>query len=343
MKKRLIFIAIFLGLIIPLTVNAGIKNTTSCDKATVDSEGKNISVCYIDVTVTDSTRLYKIDGKLNFNNSSFKSIEATDSRISIVNKDPNNLVFVANEAIKNEKIRLAKITIYISSTGENCNVTWQPTEYGINYSCDIIGDKYYDLEGKLTDFATYDKQCNHYCEIVDNKYYGKNGNIVDEKTYDKECNKHVCEIIDNEYYGKNGNIVDEKNYDKECKKHVCEIIDNEYYDNNGNIVSEKEYNKLCGKYSCVIVDNEHYNSEGKIVSEKEYNKECGKYSCVIVDDEYYDETGKIVDKATWEEICTIPENPTTGSESIITTAIIGFIALILIIFTTKKNTKIYKI
>jgi len=94
---------------------------------------------------------------------------------------------------------------------------------------------------------------------------------------------------------------------------------------------------------CTIVDGEHYNSEGKVVTEKEYNKDCGKYSCVIVDDEYYDETGKLVDKETWEEICTIPENPTTGSESVIAATVIGLTTLIIIIIITKKNTKIYKI
>ena len=232
----------------------------------------------------------------------------------MTNNNSDNLVFVSKEAIEKEKVRLAKVVIYIGLDGTECNTKWQPTKYGINYSCDIINGEYYDLNGKLTDFATYDKQCNHYCEKVDDKYYGKDGSIVDEKTYDKECNKHYCEIIDNEYY-----------------------------DNNGNVVTEKEYNKACGKYSCTIVDNEYYNSEGKVVTEKEYNKDCGKYSCVIVDDEYYDETGKLVDKATWEEMCTIPENPTTGSESIIASAIIGIMALLFIIIATKKSNKIYKI
>jgi len=314
MKKFMIVAALLLALITPINVNAGIKNTTSCEKETVDENGKHIRVCYVDVDVTNTTRLYKIKGKLTFNNSSLKSIEALDSRLKMTSNDTDNLVFVSKTAIEKEKIRLAKVTIYIGLDGTECNTKWQPTEYGINYSCDIVDGEYYDLNGKLTDFATYDKQCNHYCEIVDNKYYGKNGNIVDEKTYDKECNKHYCEIIDNEYY-----------------------------DNNGNIVTEKEYNKACGKYSCTIVDNEYYNSEGKIVTEKEYKKDCGKYSCVIVDDEYYDETGKLVDKTTWEEMCTIPENPTTGSESIIAAAIIGLIALVFIVIATKKSTKIYKI
>jgi len=314
MKKTIIFIAILITLILPISVSAGIKNTTSCDDATIDSEGKHIRVCYIDIDVTDTTRLYKIEGKLTFNNSSLKSIEGLDSRLTLISNNPDNLKFESKSAIKNEKIRLAKVVIYIGLDGEECNTKWQPTEYGINYSCDIVDNEYYDLNGNLTDFDTYDKQCNHYCEIIDDIYYGKDGNKVDEKTYDKQCNKHTCEIIDNEYY-----------------------------DNSGNIVSEKEYNKDCGKYTCVIVDNEYFNSKGLIVSEKEYNKDCGKYSCVIVDDEYYDESGKLVDKDTWEEMCTVPENPTTGSGSIILATLFGLLTLIFIIMTTKKSTKIYKI
>ncbi len=314
MKRIIVFIILLIALIVPLNVNAGIKNITNCEDATVDSEGKQVRVCYVDVEVTDTTKLYKIEGKLTFNNSSLKSIEALDSRLVMTSNNPDNIVFESKTAIKNEKVRLAKITIYIALSGKECNAKWQPTEYGINYSCDIINGNYYDIDGNLTNFSTYDKHCNHYCEKVDDKYYGKDGNIVDEKTYDKECNKHICEIIDNEYY-----------------------------DNNGNIVTEKEYNKLCGKYTCVMVDNEYYNSEGKVVTEKEYNKDCGKYSCVIIDDEYYDETGKLVDKTTWEKLCTIPESPETGSESIIAAAVLGFITLLFIIIATKKNNKIYKI
>lgn len=286
MKKIIIIAAVLLTLITPISVNAGIKNTTSCEDSTVDSNGKLIRVCYIDIDITNTTRLYKITGKLTFNNSSLKSIEALDSRLQMANNDSQNLVFESKTAIEKEKIRLAKVTIYIGLDGTECNTKWQPTEYGINYSCDIVDGEYYDLNGKLTDFATYDKQCN---------------------------------------------------------KHYCEVIDNEYYDSNGNIVTEKEYNKACGKYSCTIVNNEYYNSEGKIVTEKEYNKDCGKYSCVIVDNEYYDGTGNLIDKTTWEEMCTIPENPTTGSESIIAAAIIGVITLIFIIIATKKTNKLYKI
>lgn len=314
MKRIMMFIILLVTLILPIKVNAGIKNTTSCDKQRVDENNKLVRDCYIDITLTDTTKLYKIEGKLEFNNSSLKSIEALDSRLIMVNDKPDNIVFKSTTAIKNEKIRLAKVTIYIALEGAECNTKWQPTQYGINYSCDIIDGNYYDLNGVLTDFATYDKQCNHYCEKVDDIYYGKNGNVVDEKTYDKECNKHYCEIIDNNFY-----------------------------DNNGNVVTEKEYNKACGKYSCVIVDNEYFNSKGNIVSEKEFNKDCGKYSCVIVDDEYYDETGKIVDKETWEQMCTIPENPTTGSSSVIAALIAGLALLTFIIVATKKNTKIYKI
>ena len=344
MKKFMIFVAFLLALIAPITVNAGIKNITSCEDSTVDNNGKLIRVCYIDINITNTTRLYKIKGKLTFNNSSLKSIEALDSRMQMTSNDPNNLVFISKDAIANEKIRIAKVTIYIGLDGTECNTKWQPTEYGINYSCEIVDNNYYDLEGKLTNYTTYDKQCNkHYCEIIDNDYFGIDGSIVDQKTYDKQCNKHYCEIIDNEYFGIDGSIVDQKTYDKQCNKHYCEIIDNEYYDNNGNIVSEKEYNKACGKYSCTIVDNEYYNSKGVVVSEKDYNKDCGKYSCVIVDNEYYDESGNLVDKATWEEMCTIPENPTTGSESLIATAIIGLLTLIFIIIATKKNNKLYKI
>lgn len=314
MKKFLMISAIMFVMLVPFRVNAGIKNVTSCENSTIDADNKPIRVCYVDVTVTDSTRLYTINGKLNFNNSSLKSIEALDSRLKMTSNDANNLIFTSTEAIQNEKVRLAKVTIYIGLDGTECNTKWQPTRYGINYSCDIIDGNYYDLDGKLTDFATYDKQCNHYCEIIDDKYYGLDGTIVDEKTYDKQCNKHYCEIIDDVYY------------DKE-----------------GNIVAEKEYNKSCGKYSCTIVDNEYYNSQGNIVTEKEYNKDCGKYSCVIVDDEYYDESGKLVDKNTWEVMCTIPENPTTGSESLIVSAIIGLITLFIIVIVSKKSSKIYKI
>lgn len=314
MKKYLFYIILLVTIIFPLNVNAGIKNSTYCEDSVVDENDKLVRSCYINVDITDTTRLYEIKGKLVFNNSSLKSVETLDSRITMISDDPNNLVFKSKTAIQNEKIKLAKVTIYIGLDGKECNTKWQPTEYGINYSCDIIGNDYYDLNGNLTDFATYDKECNHYCEIVDNKYYGLDGTIVDEKTYDKQCNKHTCEIIDNEYF-----------------------------DINGNIVTEKEYNKTCGKYSCVIVDNEYYNSTGKVVSEKEYNKDCGKYSCVIVDDEYYDESGKLVDKATWEELCTIPENPTTGSNSTIIAIILGLLSFIIITIITKKSTKIYKI
>ena len=64
---------------------------------------------------------------------------------------------------------------------------------------------------------------------------------------------------------------------------------------------------------------------------------------MVIDNEYFDETGKIVDKNTWEEMCTIPENPTTGSESIIVVTIIGFITMLFIVIFTKKSNKIYKI
>lgn len=313
MKKIvLLFVALFV-FSIPSIVNAGIKNTVTCENSTVDLEGKPIKICYIDIDITNTTKLYKIEGKLNFVNSSLKTITLLDSRFTM-NQNDNNLSFTTKDAIEEEKVRIAKVVIYIATSGEECNFTWQPTGYGVNYSCEVIDGEYYDLNGKLTDFNTYDKQCNHYCEIIDDTYYGKNGNVVDEKTYDKECNKHTCEIIDNEYF-----------------------------DINGNIVTEKEYNKSCGKYTCVIVDNEYYNSEGKVVSEKEYNKDCGKYSCVIVDDEYYDEAGNLVDKETWETLCTIPENPTTGSESVIISIILGVITLIIITIVSKRNTKIYKI
>ena len=314
MKKIIFILVLLLITLIPLQANAGIKNTTSCENPTVDSDGKQIRTCYIDVTLTEDTRLYKIEGKLNFTNSSLKSIEALDSRLPLKSNDPNNLVFETTKPTKNEKIRIAKVVIYIALSGEECNTKWQPTAYGINYSCDIIDNNYYDLEGNLTDFATYDKQCNHYCEVIDGKYYGKDGNIVDEKTYDKQCNKHTCEIIDGTYF-----------------------------DKNDNIVTEKEYNKACGIYKCTIVDNEYFDPSGNIVSEKEYNKACGKYSCVIVDDEYFDETGKKVDKETWEAICTIPENPKTGSGSIIFATILGAITLLFIVINTKKNNKLYKI
>ena len=48
-------------------------------------------------------------------------------------------------------------------------------------------------------------------------------------------------------------------------------------------------------------------------------------------------------KETWEELCTIPENPKTGSNSLYIAAVLGIVTLIIILIVSKKSNKIYKI
>ena len=246
MKKIIYILSIALFIILPSTVNAGIKTTTPCDER--KSDGKNqIKTCYIDITVTDDTALYSVSGEFTMINTSLKGeIEAVDKRIKITNKHLTNLTFVSETAIKNETIRIAKFTIYLASNGQECKVQWKPEEYGRNYSCSIENGYFYDKNGNSVSELEYNKQCKpHSCEIVGDTYFDKNGNVVSKNEYSKQCEKHSCEIINGVYFDKNGNSVTDLEYDKQCNPHYCKIIDGTYFGKNGDIISKNEYNVQC--------------------------------------------------------------------------------------------------
>ena len=146
MKKILYTILLLLIIIMPIKTNAALKTNVSCDAKRMDETLKHqIKTCYIDITVSEDTAFYSVSGKFTMINTSLKgNIETVDKRIKVTNSNFENLTFVSETPIKNETVRIAKFTIYLSENGEKCTVTWEPKTYGLNYSCTIENGYYYD-------------------------------------------------------------------------------------------------------------------------------------------------------------------------------------------------------
>lgn len=347
MKK--IFYGIFLALfiVLPHNVNAKLKTTMPCDEKRMDETLQHqIKTCYIDIEVSGDDALYSVNGEFTMKNTSLKgNIEAVDKRIKITNSDLKNLTFVSETPIKNEKIRIAKFTIYLAENGQECEVIWNPNKYGTNYSCSIENGYYYDKNGNSVTETEYNKQCkSHSCEIIDGTYFGKNGNIVNKTEYSIECEKHSCEVVGDKYFNKNGNIVSKNEYSIECEKHSCEIIGDKYFDKNGNIVDKTKYSLDCEKHFCEIINGIYFDKNGNSVTDLEYDKQCNKHYCKIIDGTYFGKNGDIISKAEYNVQCPT-DNPKTSTTGIFGYILIGLLvstfASIIICF--KKNKKVYKI
>ncbi len=92
-----------------------------------------------------------------------------------------------------------------------------------NPKCKIVGDKYYDDEGKETTKEKYEEKC-PYCRIVNNVYYDNTGQKVDKETYYDLC-PAVCKtvVVGNKtlYFDSSGKRVDKEEYDSDEECNIC--------------------------------------------------------------------------------------------------------------------------
>lgn len=324
--KKLFYLIITTLLFIPVVANAKISTITTCDNPVYDENHRQVKTCYLDLEITGNNKFQAVKGTFTLTNTAFKSTPvATDARITVTDNGNNNYTFSAKSPIANQKVRLAKFTIYIATNGQYCSIVWSPSSF-----------------------------TNSYCEYKDGNYYDLNGNVVSETEYRKQCEKHYCEVIDGTYFDKNGNVVSAADYKKSCEpeptpepkpepeKHYCEVVDGKYYDKAGNVVSKADYDASCSKPICKIVSGVYYDKTGTAVTEAEYDKQCNVHYCKIVDGTYFGKDGNAVDKSIWETECTTVV-PDTGGFFSIGTAISGLIILAGIAITTKKVNKVKKI
>ena len=371
--KKLFYIVITAFLFIPFIVtNAAIKTITTCDNPTRDENNRQVKVCYLDLEVSGNSKFQTVKGKFTLTNTTFKVAPTVgDSRVKMTENGNNNYTFSVTKPVSNQKIRLAKFTMYLSENGRECKIVWSPLEY-VNSYCEFKDGNYYDLNGNIVSEAEYKKQCEkHSCEVIDNTYYGKDGNVISASEFEKTCKSHSCEVVGGTYFGKNGNVISatefEKtckshscevvgdtyfgkdgssvtasDYKKQCEKHYCEIIDGTYFDKNGNKVSKTEYTKSCSNPTCKIIDGVYYDKNSKVVSATEYDKQCNVHYCKIIDNTYFGRGGNIVDKAVWDAECTTAA-PETGGFFSTATAIMGTITLAGITILSRKINKVKKI
>ena len=349
--KKLFYIVITAFLFIPLIVsNAAIKTVTTCDNPTRDENNRQIKVCYLDIDVTGNSKFQTVKGKFTLTNTTFKVTPvAGDSRVTMTDNGNNNYTFSVTKPISNQKVRLAKFTMYLSENGKECKIVWSPTQY-INSYCEVKDGNYYDLNGNIVSETEYKKQCEkHSCDVIDGTYFDKNGNAVSKADYDASCNpapapapNPTCKVVGGTYYDKNGNSVTASEYKKQCEKHYCEVIDGSYFDKNGNQVSKSEYTKSCSNPTCKIVDGVYYDKNSKVVSESEYDKQCNVHYCKVIDGTYFGKGGNIVEKAVWDAECTTTV-PDTGGFFSIGTALIGTITLAGMMLVSRKINKVKKI
>ena len=376
MKKIMFIITALVLAIVPLKAEAKIENLVSCDEVKSDwSENRQIKTCYIDIQVSGSDRFYSVSGAFKMVNTSLKGeITSVDKRIKITNSNLDNLTFTSETPIQNEKIRIAKFTLYLATNGHDCSVTWEPKVYGRNYTCqiengyyydkngnsvskeeyskqcekhtcEIIGDTYFDKNGNSVSKEEYSKQCEkHTCEIIGDTYFDKNGNSVSKEEYSKQCEKHTCEIIGDTYFDKSGNSVSKEEYSKQCEKHTCEIIGDTYFDKNGNSVSKEEYSKQCEKHTCEIIGGVYFDKNGNSVSDVEYDKQCNKHYCKIIDNTYFGKNGDIISKEKYDIECP-SSNPHTAKVDPLVLIFVGLLTLTAgtILINLKQNKKTYKI
>lgn len=344
--KKLFYIIIALLAFTPLIVSyADFYTETPCDTKTTDENGRDIKVCYLDLVITGNSKFQTLKGQFTLTNTTFKvTPQAGDSRIKATDNGNYHYTFSATTPISNQKVRLAKFTMYLSQNGQNCSIVWNPDEKPFsNAYCEYKDGNYYDLNGNIVSETEFKKQCEkHSCEVVDGNYYGKDGNVISESEYNKTCNKHYCEVVDGTYFGKDGNSVTATEYKKQCEKHYCEVVDGTYYDKNGNSVSKVEYTKSCSTPTCKVIEGKYYDKNSKIVSAAEYDKQCNVHYCKIIDNTYFGKNGNSVDKATWDSECTTTV-PDTGGFFSIGTVFMGITTLIAMAFITKKINVVKKI
>ena len=371
--KKLFYVIITVLFFIPFIVtNAAIKTVTTCDNPTRDENNRQVKVCYLDIDVSGSSKFQTVKGKFTLTNTTFKvAPTAGDSRVKMTDNGNNTYTFSVTKPLSNQKVRLAKFTMYLSENGRECKIVWSPIEY-VNSYCEYKDGNYYDLNGNIVSEKEYRKQCEkHTCEIIDGTYYGKDGKEVSkteyQKTcekhtcevvggtyfgkdgkavnateYDKQCNKHYCEVVGDTYFGKDGKSVTATEYKKQCEKHYCEVINGSYYDKNGNQVKKAEYLKSCTNPTCKVIDGTYYDKNSKVVSATEYDKQCNVHYCKIIDDTYFGRGGNIVDKSVWETECST-EAPQTGGFFSITTALMGTFTLAGMMLVSRKINKVKKI
>ena len=342
--KKLFYVIITVLFFIPFIVtNAAIKTVTTCDNPTHDENNRQVKVCYLDIDVTGNSKFQTVKGKFTLTNTTFKvAPTAGDSRVKMTENGNNTYTFSVTKPLSNQKVRLAKFTMYLSENGRECKIVWSPIEY-VNSYCEYKDGNYYDLNGNIVSEKEYRKQCEkHSCEVIDGTYYGKDGKEVSKTEYQKTCEKHYCEVVGDTYFGKDGKSVTATEYKKQCEKHYCEVINGTYFDKNGNQVKKSEYQKSCTNPTCKVIDGTYYDKNSNVVSATEYDKQCNVHYCKIIDDTYFGRGGNIVEKSVWETECST-EAPQTGGFFSITTALMGTVTLAGMMLVSRKINKVKKI
>ena len=187
----------------------------------------------------------------------------------------------------------------------------------INPTCMMVGNKYYDKNGKQVSEVDYLKSCQApKCMIVNGYYFGKDGNSVTKSKFEKECGStptptptYKCVYKNGKYYDKNGNVVSEVNYIISCQAPKSKIVNGYYFGKDGRNVSKSTYENECTTptptptYKCVYKDGKYYDKNGAVVSEVNYIISCQAPKCKIVNGYYFGKDGRNVSKATYENEC----------------------------------------
>ena len=186
-------------------------------------------------------------------------------------------------------------------------------------------------------------------------YFDKDNNYVDEAGYYKSC--HACSYYKNKegdsnfdlykplyegYIDANGNKTDKAGYIKSCSKISCSVVDGTYYDKDGNEVSEDNYMKSC--FGCLTPDNsedgKYHGKDGKVTTEDDWKLMCQPHKCQVVGGKYFNDKGEIVTKAQYDKACTNPKTGLKETTKMYLYIFMGFGLIVLIIFGSKKFSKI---
>lgn len=212
--------------------------------------------------------------------------------------------------------------------------------------------KYYDNEGNETTELNYKRICQkRYCDTLNDGnntyYYNSKGAEVSKEDFESDCRK--CKTDGEKYYGENGSEVDKLTYEKTCETNICKTLsDGTKYNTSGSITDDLNFQKECEINICkVLSDGTYYGNDGKVVDETTYNLTCKVHKCEIVGDKYFDDKGNIVSKETYQKSCsntqTGSDNPQTGSNAPFIYIFLGIVVSSILLFASKKYSRIKNI
>ncbi len=163
------------------------------------------------------------------------------------------------------------------------------------YTCEKVGDWYYDAHGNAVNQSDYEKSCNPVCEYKDGKYYDSNHKEVSEAEYKKSCNP-ICKYENGKYYDNQGNVVSKSTYENICEK-IEPKISISYIDNCTDNFAQNAKMKLVSGNSCSGKTIKSWTS-GKLVTFD--NITAGTYTiCDTTND--YDKTITVKNVKTLQE------------------------------------------